>query len=753
MHYRKTNKPKLLLALVALLAVFAISIGITYSWIEGGTTYTIKSDDVNEPIKTDSVPDSVTYSGKITLNPAASNSQLTLVNYDENTNQYQGLYFSPVASADGENFLFPVSDSDGTVAFYRDSNINDVGTKYINYDFDVVAAKKCYLAFNSVPTITATKGGTTISDTSSLRFMIKCGGESHFFTTATENKESQVVTGTSNAYSNATLTAVPFADYFNQSQKKLASYEKGDEDIIEVSVWLDSGSDTTALQGCDISINLSLIVVAENVRATFNAVTYDKTGAEVTSNGFTGGSIKYGSTTYTNEFYKDDTSFTATAVPNSESYDFIGWYSDSDCTELISDNLSLPTQSPDTDVTYYAKFQERNLTTIYVEPRSGFSTYSVYAYCKYSDGTHHYTGTETTLTNNWPGATAALDSNTGYYKFEFTTTDVGTFNVIVSNNGGSQFPGVDVEGLVGNIGGTYLFTSDNTLIEFDPADMITIKAYGSTGGSGLVNGGATIKTRPGKSVQFTAPANSGYRFEGWYNYSTGAKVNSNATFTLSLTDAHAGSTIEYMSKFIKTYSAKAYAVTNGTNNSSTGGTVQVGTASAGASSTLTVDTGKTVTFKAVEKTGYEFKGWYTSATGGTLKSENSSYTVTMSANTTLYARFEKPINTIDVGVVYYLMERSTVTQVYYWCDDGTSATIDLTELTATDNSYSVGSSYWSGVAQKFYCYSIEVPDNITGIKFKNGNNWYGADVTNFASGKIDLIFEYDGIYHNYRTTK
>jgi len=104
MHYRKSNIPKLLLVIVALLTLFAVSIGATFSWIEGGATYTIHSDEENEPIKTDTVPDNVVYSGKITLNPSTSSGIIELINYDENTNQYQNLVFSPVNSADGENF-------------------------------------------------------------------------------------------------------------------------------------------------------------------------------------------------------------------------------------------------------------------------------------------------------------------------------------------------------------------------------------------------------------------------------------------------------------------------------------------------------------------------------------------------------------------------------------------------------------------------------------------------------------------------
>lgn len=636
MHYRKSNKPKLLLMLVALLVLFATSIGFTYSWIEGGATYTIQTDDENQPVKTDKVPESVTYSGKITLDPT-SGSTITLVKYDENTNQHQNLYFSPASSVDGENFLFPVSYTDGTTAFYREADINDVGTKYINFDFEIAdTTKKCYVAFNGKPTITA-KRGSTVVDASAFRVMIKCGEEKYIFTTADTNKTSTVATGTGGT--TASLTAVPFTSYLNNANKsnKLFSYAKGAKGNIEVSVWLDEGSDTSLLEGCEITIDMSLIVVAENITANFRAVTYDKTGTKLSA-GFTGGNIRRGSTIHTSNFSVTGTTFTATAEPK-DGYNFIGWYSDSACTKLISNELVLPTQTPDTDVNYYAKFQQRNATTIYVEKRSGFSTYSVYAYSKPDGTTHHYTG-------SWPGTAAALDSKTGYYKLEFTTTDVGTFNVIISNNGAEsgRYPAANVEGLEGTIGGTYLFTSDNTLIEFDPADMITVKAYGSSGGSGTVDGTSSVITRPGKTIALKATADSGYKFVGWYsdeNFTTPITNSTTASQNITLTAADAGKTLTYHAKF-----EKIPTLTLKTSVTPTGG----GSAYVNSNTSISAQIGSSVKLSASSASGYKFVGWYTNSactttTGITnpTSATSATYTVSGTANSTvtLYAKFEK----------------------------------------------------------------------------------------------------------------
>lgn len=145
-------------------------------------------------------------------------------------------------------------------------------------------------------------------------------------------------------------------------------------------------------------------------------------------------------------------------------YKFAGWYKDIDCTKeyFAQDNAkSEQTLKVTEGITLYAKFElgtTESTTTIYFEPRNGFSTYNAYVY---SDSGTEYSG-------KWPGTSATLDSDTGYYKYEFKTSDKGKFRVIVSNGSGAQYP--SDRGLEGTIGKTYLFKSDSpkTLDEYVP---------------------------------------------------------------------------------------------------------------------------------------------------------------------------------------------------------------------------------------------------------------------------------------------
>lgn len=135
-------------------------------------------------------------------------------------------------------------------------------------------------------------------------------------------------------------------------------------------------------------------------------------------------------------------------------YKFAGWYKDEACNEPYFDennNVSpITLNKVSKGITLYAKFEletTESTTTIYFEPRDGFSTYNAYVY---SDSGTEYKG-------GWPGKVADYDDITGYYKLEFTTSDKGKFRVIVNNGSGTQYPSNSV--LEGTIGKTYLFKS------------------------------------------------------------------------------------------------------------------------------------------------------------------------------------------------------------------------------------------------------------------------------------------------------
>lgn len=169
-------------------------------------------------------------------------------------------------------------------------------------------------------------------------------------------------------------------------------------------------------------------------------------------------------------------------------YKFAGWYKDEACNEPYFDennNVSpITLNKVSKGITLYAKFEletTESTTTIYFEPRDGFSTYNAYVY---SDSGTEYKG-------GWPGKVADYDDITGYYKLEFTTSDKGKFRVIVNNGSGTQYP--SNSGLEGTIGKTYLFESGSpeALVEYvpkpTPITSIDITLVDSTNNKWLSN--------------------------------------------------------------------------------------------------------------------------------------------------------------------------------------------------------------------------------------------------------------------------
>lgn len=138
-------------------------------------------------------------------------------------------------------------------------------------------------------------------------------------------------------------------------------------------------------------------------------------------------------------------------------YKFAGWYKDEACNEPYftekNEESSKTLSNVNNGITLYAKFELKtteSTTTIYFEPRDGFST--TYKAFVYRDSETNYSGV-------WPGADAIYDSITGNYKFEFKTSDTDNFRVIVNNGNDKQYPGSNQAGLEGTIGKTYLFKS------------------------------------------------------------------------------------------------------------------------------------------------------------------------------------------------------------------------------------------------------------------------------------------------------
>lgn len=336
-----------------------------------------------------------------------------------------------------------------------------------------------------------------------------------------------------------------------------------------------------------------------------------------------------------------------TATAASEDYAFEGWYSDKACTQLRSSvsEYNVTASEKNKTYTYYAKFQ-----------------FNVRLTAKTDGVAEDASGGQVQINDDGtPGAKVSLhvlkgDSvklialpNTEDYEF------MGWYDSeskLVYNNTQTTVEITDLQKPI-NLYAVYnvktfileAFAATNG----DPGDFgnatggtVKFESQTSSGAYAIVEVDYTDKATFVAIVKDT----DGYEFAGWYSdaaCSSSKLVTTKLTYTV---DKNTEYRILYAKFVLKKYDASAVAVTNGTEGSATGGTVQITadgvTTAVGASVTTKVTHGTTAKFTATTKTGYNFVGWYNKASGGTRVSSSPTYNATgVAGDIKLYAIFKK----------------------------------------------------------------------------------------------------------------
>ena len=155
----------------------------------------------------------------------------------------------------------------------------------------------------------------------------------------------------------------------------------------------------------------------------------------------------------------------------------------------------------------------------------------------------------------------------------------------------------------------------------------------------------------GETVTFSAELYNGANFEGWYSDEACTQlVSSNLTYSTTAADL--------------TLYAKATIDANLYNVSAVAGSE---IASVSVSDSIVPD-GDTATFTAQINTGCSFEGWYSNDTYTTVVSTENPYTVTITANTTLYAKAHRNSLNMSVGSAEHGTASVSATTVPYGSD-------------------------------------------------------------------------------------
>lgn len=253
------------------------------------------------------------------------------------------------------------------------------------------------------------------------------------------------------------------------------------------------------------------------------------------------------------------------------------------------------------------------------------------------------------------------------------------------------------------------FGSNNTLM-----GSVTAKS-----GSSNISSGDSVAEN--SSVTFTATANEGYRFDGWYsdaNCTTAIENATGATYTIAVTD----NTTVY-AKFVAvdytvTYPADTDAFTI-TDKSAT-----------------TAHVGNIITFKVSAKTGYEIKS--VTADSATVTNENGTYTFTMPANDVAI--------TVNASLVQYEITKYGSDELTYKVGDdtvttaamGQKVTVSATKTGYTLTSISVVDENGEAVEVDDFTFTMPARKVTVTPTFTANNHNIAYDGTVIGLGSVDV---------------
>lgn len=335
---------------------------------------------------------------------------------------------------------------------------------------------------------------------------------------------------------------------------------------------------------------------------------------------------------------RQNTSITATPK---EGYDFMGWYSDENCTILESKNLTLPINNIQANHLYYAKFMIKQFSVTAVANHPNDKKNST---VQFSSPLSEASDTRVTVKVNYNGsATFVANAGEGY---EF----VGWY----SDENCQTLVNKTTPYKVSSIKADYTLYAKFKIIN------LNLKVYSVT--EGKINGaGGTVQLgadTPAAKIEttvewgtlatLTAKANANYEFKGWFtdpqcNIKADSKILNDCQYTDKTVETAAiKKDLTLYAEFSDVSSRKVTAnAVFGGNIVDTAGTVKAGDSPEGATSTAVVTNGNGVTLVANTKPNYKFMGWYSDRECTNSVAPDQQYVLTsVDADCEYYALFK-----------------------------------------------------------------------------------------------------------------
>lgn len=751
-HTGKKGMKNLVISIVILVEIIALFIVGSFAWVE--TVSSIKI--TNEANTVGTIKDDTKYTEMLIGDKSGA---INLLDYFEPSGD---MHLAPASSADGKTFYFPKANiTSGFI--YRKGNVSDKNTTYLSASFKLKADTNADFFFwkdsthvisvsddirVSVTAYTEGENPEGTYDSTSGKLI------SNTKIYANNASTTAVVNSTSGATGATTVEKFTDHQKGKSSSARLFAVGANETKIVTINVWLQKKtSDNT-----DLTNNMSVAQAISNLGITSSLTprhvtliptpTWDQSGtteyyyawcwmndeAKRAANP----SRLYGPLTLDeNEHYSfdyngtfDRTLFIRSGNPNLTK-DFLEgghwndntvWNVTEDTTipkdpvdptfiiETINGSTQIDTSSGTSSTNKKSTGSWHDPATVKVAFVTGqdaaWGTLTATSYIGTTTSTHVMESTNSSSTKHkdtvhaWPGKklklTAAKKSNdyefVGWYLDAAGTTPAST-NATYEPSAPSTASEI-----------TYYakFKEMRTLTISRTLDgaSTTSATSGTIQINDVTQSSATVDK--GSSVKFTATANTGYSFAGFYTAATDGTqvtsplnpINTNTTYYARFT------TNSY------NVTARAYYSTNGGTSytsGNTGGTVKAGSSAAGATSTASVKYNSSVNLVATPADGYEFVGWFSSTTATTALSTNTTYSYTMNSTSaqSVYARFVGESWSLKYGVSGASSWNSIAASV---SGNNITASMTLTEgqefsfqfvksLGSTDTWYGGGGSY------------------------------------------------------------
>lgn len=292
---------------------------------------------------------------------------------------------------------------------------------------------------------------------------------------------------------------------------------------------------------------------------------------------------------------------------------------------------------PAKNITVAPKVAKKTANVVYLKNSANWASVNIYVW---------YTNTENKINGVWPGE-AMKSLGDGVYSYELDSTiDPKTVSLIFSNNGGSQTSNFAFSEYVGKI-------YDNKT--GDKSDYAT--KYNVIVDSNIKNGTVTpskTSLAAGDTFTVTAEPNDGYELDAITVKDASdnpINPNSDGSYTMPESDVTVSATFAPKPDCRLGFGyATGSSDTMGTFScSSNGSPIDEGT----------YPYGTEVTFNAVAKEGYVFKGWYSDINGTSdCLSTETTYTFKLTKETDVFAKFAEATGTV-IPNLYLIYSDST----------------------------------------------------------------------------------------------